>query len=180
MPYSTRRLPRKRAAFSPESMYLLVVLAAGVATAYWAGHTLGMNLSGIETVASVLGINETVGTTRHVGYSQARMDAQSPATAPYCAPGEQPSFSNGMAALHAQVGDAMGAPVECEHAAAVVGDTVQQTSTGLAAYSSITNTESFTDGWHHWALGPNGLVAWDGTSAEPPAPSASASDPAPE
>jgi len=159
-------------------MYLLVVLAAGVATAYWAGHTIGMNLSAIQTVAAVLGINETVGTTREVGYTPARADAQATPAAPYCAPGEQPGFSNGMATLHAQVGDAMGTPVECEHPASVVGDTVQQTSTGLAAYSSITNTESFTDGWHHWALGPNGLVAWDGTSADPPAPSAS--DPAPE
>ena len=180
MPYSSRRLPRKRAAFSPESMYLLVVLAAGVVTAYWAGHTLGMNLSGIETVASVLGVDQTVGKPRQVGYTPAHADTEASSAAPYCAPGQQPSFSNGMAALHARVGDAMGSPVECEHPASVVGDTVQQTSTGLAAYSGITNTETFTDGWHHWALGPNGLVAWDGTSADPPAPSASASAPAPE
>ncbi len=178
MPYSTRRIPRKRATFSPESMYLLVVLAAGVATAYWAGHTLGMNLSAIQTVASVLGISETVGTTRPVGYSPARADTEPSPVAPYCAPGEQPSFSKGMAALRAQIGDAMGTPVECEHPAAVVGDTVQQTSTGLAAYDDITDTDTFTDGWHHWALGPNGLVAWDGTTSDPPAPSAS--DPAPE
>jgi hypothetical protein len=83
-----------------------------------------------------------------------------------------------MAALRAQVGDAMGNPVECEHGGSVVGDTVQQTSTGLATYSSMTNTETFTDGWHHWELGPNGLVAWEGTSADPP-PQSTASGPTP-
>jgi hypothetical protein len=180
MAYSSRRLTRKRSAFSAESMYLLVVLAAALTTAYWAGHTIGMNLSGIQTVAAVLGLNETIGTTRHVGYTQAHVDAVPQPAAPYCQAGEQPTFSNGMAALRAQVGDAMGTPVECEHRAAVVGDMVQQTSTGLAVYSSITNTESFTDGWRHWALSPSGLVAWEGTSAEPPPQSASASDPAPE
>jgi hypothetical protein len=180
MAYSSRRLTRKRSAFSAESMYLLVVLAAAVATAYWAGHTIGMNLSGIQTVASVLGLNETIGTTRHVGYSQARSETAPQPTAPYCQAGQQPSFTNGMAALRAQVGDAMGTPVECEHAASVVGDTLQQTTTGLASYNGITNTETFTDGWHHWALTPNGLVDWQGTSAEPPPASASASDPAPE
>jgi hypothetical protein len=178
MPYPTRRLARKRSAFSPESMYLLVVVAAAVATAYWAGHSIGVNLSVIDTVASVLGVNETVGTTREVGYSQARVDSASASSAaPYCAPGQQPSFANGMATLRAQIGDAMGTPVECEHPSAGVGDTVQKTSTGLAAYSSITNTETFTDGWHHWALSPNGLVAWEGTSAEPPAQNASAPTP---
>jgi hypothetical protein len=180
MAYSSRRLTRKRSAFSAESMYLLVVLAAAVATAYWAGHSIGMNLSVIQTVASVLGIDETVGTTRHVGYSQAPDDAAAQPTAPYCQLGEQPTFRNGMAALKAQIGEAMGSPVECEHSASVVGDTVQQTTTGLAAYNDITNTETFTDGWHHWALSPNGLVNWEGTSAEPPPQSASASDPAPE
>ena len=172
MAYTSRRLTRKRSTFSAESMYLVVVLAAAVATAYWAGHSIGMNLSAIQTVASVLGIDERIGTTRQVGYSQARADAAVKPTAPYCTTGEQPTFGNGIGALRAQVGDAMGKPVECEHPASVPGDTVQQTTTGLAAYNDITNTESFTDGWHHWALTPNGLVTWEGTSAEPPPQSA--------
>jgi hypothetical protein len=149
-------------------MYLLVVVAAAVATAYWAGHSIGMNLSVISTAASVLGIDETV-STQPVGYSEARAEAQAAEViAPYCQPGQQPGFSNGLAELHAQVGDAMGTPVECEHSASVVGDTVQQTSTGLAAYDSLTNTETFTDGWRHWELSADGLVTWQGTSAEPP------------
>jgi hypothetical protein len=180
MAYSSRRLTRKRSTFSAESMYLLVVVAAALATAYWAGHTIGMNLSAIQTVASVLGIDETIGSTHRVGYSSAPADTASRPTAPYCQQGQQPAFTKGMATLRSQVGDAMGTPVECEHPAAVVGDTVQQTTTGLAAYSSITDTETFTDGWHHWALSPGGLVQWEGTSAEPPPQSASASGPAPE
>ena len=39
MAYS-RRLTRRRQSFGAELMYLLVVLAAGVMTAYWAGDTL--------------------------------------------------------------------------------------------------------------------------------------------
>jgi hypothetical protein len=152
-------------------MYLLVVVAAAIVTAYWAGHSIGMNLSGISTVASVLGIDETASTTRQVGYAGARASTQAaPVAAPYCQPGQQPAFGNGIAQLHAAIGDAMGAPVECEHAASVAGDTVQQTSTGLAAYDHKTNSESFTDGWRHWALTPKGLVTWEGTSADPPAP----------
>jgi hypothetical protein len=164
----SRRLTRKRSSRSAEFMYLLIVLAAGAATAWWAGQQGALNLSAIQTVASVLGITETVGTTRPVGYSQAREQEAGAPPAPYCRPGETPAFANGLAALKQQVGNVMGTPVECEHAASIVGDTVQQTSTGLAAYNSLTNTDTFTDGWHHWALTPNGLVAWDGTESQPP------------
>jgi hypothetical protein len=168
MAYPSHRLPRRRATvFSPESMYLLVVVAAAVATAYWAGHSIGMNLSVISTAAAVLGVDEMTSTAHAVGYSEPRADAATAQAAPYCQPGQQPSFSNGIAALHAQVGDAMGTPVECEHSASVGGDTVQQTTTGLAAYDSLTNTETFTDGWRHWELTADGLVTWEGTSAEP-------------
>src|SRR5579871_403539 len=160
MAYS-RRLTRKRTPLSAEFMYLLVVLAAGVMTAFWAGHQIGMDLSGIVTVASVLGVDETVASPPDVGYTQAQ--------APYCSTNQQPVFLNGMAMLKQQVGDAMGTPVECEHVASGAGDTVQQTSTGLAAYDKATNTVSFTDGYRHWALMSSGLVTWDG-DAGPPAP----------
>jgi hypothetical protein len=88
--------------------------------------------------------------------------------APYCNPGQVASFENGFATLKQMVGDAMGTPVECEHPASPAGDTVQQTTTGLAAYDSLTNTVSFTDGWHHWAITPSGYMSWDGTQAQPP------------
>ena len=148
-------------------MWLLVVLTAGAATAWWAGSLAGLNLSIIQTAAAVLGIDEKVGITHEVGYSVVHAPSDQ-ASAPYCKSGETPAFTNGLAALHQQIGNVMGVPTECEHATSPTGDTVQQTSTGLAAFNSLTNTETFTDGWHHWALTPNGLVAWDGTEASPP------------
>ena len=71
----SRRLTRKRRPLSAEFMTLLVVLTAGVATAWWAGHQVAMNLSAIQLVASVLGINETVGPTHPVGYIEAHAQA---------------------------------------------------------------------------------------------------------
>jgi hypothetical protein len=172
-----RHLVHKRSPLSAEFMYLLVVLVAGAATAWFAAHQIGMNLSVIETVASVLGINETVGTPHAVGYSQAQTDSADSALPPYCQSGTTPAFVNGLAALKQQIGDVMGTPLECEHVANVQGDTVQQTSTGLAAYDSLTNTDTFTDGWHHWALTSDGVVSWEGTESRPPV-QAKASNPA--
>jgi hypothetical protein len=162
MGYS-RRLTRKRAPLSAEYMYLLVVLAAGVMTACWAGHQIGMDLSGVETLAAVLGVDERAAGPPDVGYAQP--------PAPFCGTGQQPAFLNGMAALKQQVGGAMGAPIECEHLASPTGDTVQPTSTGLAAYTKATNTVSFTDGYRHWALTSGSLIAWEG-DATPPAAAA--------
>jgi hypothetical protein len=164
--FPSRRLARKkRTPLSAEFLYLLVVLAAGVATAYWAGHRIGMDLSGIETVVSVLGIDESVGIPHQAGYAQ---PTTQDAAAPFCEAGQTPAFVNGIATLKQQVGDAMGTAVECEHASSTAGDMIQQTSTGLAVYSSLTETETFTDGWRHWELSTSGLVTWDGTEAEPP------------
>ena len=175
MAYISRHA-RRRSTTSAESLYLVIVLTAGLLTAWWAGHRIGIDLSAISTVAAVLGLDERTGTTHMVGYSPTQADSRS-GLAAYCDAGRAPAFSPALSNLREYVGDAMGNPVECEHPGSVVGDTVQQTSTGLAAYSSITNTETFTDGWHHWALGPNGLEVWDGTSADPPAQNASAPTP---
>jgi hypothetical protein len=175
----SRRVARKRKPLSAEFMYLLIVVAAGASTAWWAGHQVAMNLSGIQTAAAVLGITETTGTTRRVGYSLTQAQtkqAEAAPTAPYCQPGQTPAFANGFAALKQQIGSAMGNPTECEHAASGIGNTVQQTTAGLAAYNSLTNTDTFTDGWHHWALTSTGLVAWDGTEAQPPLQVAPAPD----
>ena len=90
-------------------------------------------------------------------------------TASFCQAGQMPAFVNGLAQLKAQLGETMGAPLGCEHPSTAVGDTVQQTTTGLAAYSSRTNTVSFTDGWRHWALRDNTtLLSWEGTESVPP------------
>jgi hypothetical protein len=55
-------------------------------------------------------------------------------------------------------------PLECEHVDVESGASIQQTTTGLAAFQG--NRLTFTDGWQHWALEPDGLVAWQG-DAEP-------------
>jgi hypothetical protein len=93
--------------------------------------------------------------------------------APFCAPDTSPRFSQGFAALKAQLGDAMGNPVECEHTDGASGDVLQQTSTGLAFWRKSTNTPTFTDGYHKWALTSRGLVAWEGSANDPPSTAAS-------
>jgi hypothetical protein len=144
-------------------MYLAIVLAAAVTTACWMGQWIGMDLSGIQTVLSLLGVDGQTASPPVVGYV--------PAQAPYCNGGQQPAFLNGMAALDRQAGSAMGTPVECEHVVSPGGDTLQQTTTGLAAYSKASNTVTFTDGWRHWALTSDGLVTWEGDSSSPPSAS---------
>ena len=62
----------------------------------------------------------------------------------------------------------MGAPLECEHSNSENGDTLQLTTTGLAIYVASTNTPEFTDGWNHWALTGQVIVAWSGTETTPP------------
>lgn len=87
--------------------------------------------------------------------------------APYCQAGQSPRFVFGFAAL-AQAGAPMGTSMECEHANAANGDTLQQTSNGLSFYRKATNTPTFTDGFNHWALTPSGMVTWTGSSIDPP------------
>ena len=97
--------------------------------------------------------------------------------APYCGPGTRPQFANGFAALKAALGPVMGEPIECEHNDGNSGDIVQQTSTGLAFWRKSTNTPTFTDGYRHWALTTRGLVAWEGSSIDPPATARGAGPP---
>jgi hypothetical protein len=171
MSYLNERTTRKGGG-TAELMCLLLVLCAGVATAWVAGQKIGMDLGGLSAAASILGLTDT-GREAHgaVGYNPNALPAEATTEllAPYCNPGERPRFALGMAALKERLGDTMGMPLECEHPATSAGDTVQQTTMGLAAYSQTTNTVSFTDGWRHWAITPRGLVNWEGTSSEPPA-----------
>ncbi len=94
--------------------------------------------------------------------------------APYCAASASPRFANGFATLKASLGDVMGDPLECEHNDGTSGDVLQQTTTGLAFWRQSTNTPTFTDGYHKWALTSRGLVAWEGTANDPPATARSA------
>ncbi|HTD78381.1 MAG TPA: hypothetical protein VK898_12140, partial [Chloroflexota bacterium] len=135
MAYSHRHASRKRSAGSAELLYLLIVLAAGVATAWWAGHKLGMDLSSINTVATVLGLNERTGTSRPVGYSAPGLDHSAAAPgAPYCGPGQTLGFDGRLLELKQRLGDTMGVPVECAHPGSAVSETIEQTSTGLAEF----------------------------------------------
>ncbi len=180
MSYLSHQNNRKRAG-SAEFLGLLFVLAAGAATFWWAGHKIGMDLSSLATAASALGIRDThplrydprvatqPTTIQAAGATADKADAQDQdGFAPYCTPGQRPSFVNGLATLKTQLGDTMGVPVECEHPASASGDIVQLTTTGLAAYSKLTNTVTFTDGWRHWALRGDSVVTWEGTQSNPP------------
>jgi hypothetical protein len=80
---------------------------------------------------------------------------------------QRPRFVQGIAALKAALGGAMGEPIECERVIDAVGNTEQRTSTGLAYYRSATNTVAFTNGSEHWALTSDGLVRWTGQELEP-------------
>ena len=92
-----------------------------------------------------------------------------PTGPPFCEGGHVPEYQFGFAALKAQLGDLMGDPVECEHTNPDNGDSLQQTSKGLAFYRKSTNTPTFTNGHEHWALTAQGLVYWTGDSIDPPA-----------
>lgn len=176
MSYLNRNTTRK-GAISAELVYLVIVLAAGASTFWYAGHKIGMDLSSITTAASILGIGQSAlrydpraqvqSTTVQVAPVVAAAESTAP-SAPYCNPGQVAAFANGLADLKHALGDVMGNALECEHPSSAVGDTVQQTSTGLAAYSKLTNTVTFTDGWRHWALRDGSVLTWEGTQAEPP------------
>jgi hypothetical protein len=75
---------------------------------------------------------------------------------PFCEAGKQPEFAFGFAQLKARLGDKMGDPIECEHTNVDNGDSLLQTTTGLAFYRKATNTPTFTNGFEHWALTAQG------------------------
>ncbi len=85
-----------------------------------------------------------------------------PVLAPHCPPGKQVQFVLGFAELKRELGDIMGDPVECEHVNPENGDTVQQTTSGLAVFRKRDGQLAFTDGWQHWARTPDGIATWTG------------------
>lgn len=88
--------------------------------------------------------------------------------APHCQTADAPTFAASLAGLQGALGDTMGAPIECPHVDVLSGDTIQQTSTGLAYVRATSGLATFTDGASHWAMTPAGLVAWDGGALDPP------------
>ena len=171
MAYVHRRTVVRRSGRA-ELVGLALVLVAAWLTAWWAGQRVGLDMSGVYRFVSLVGLNEFTRPLPELVGARPGAEAQ-PTAAPtpmptYCPAGRQPSFELGMAALKQQLGDTMGAPLECEHPSSANGDTVQQTTTGLATYRRATNTVTFTDGWRHWALTARGLVSWQGADADPP------------
>jgi hypothetical protein len=87
---------------------------------------------------------------------------------PYCLPGQKPAFAFGFAALQERLGPVMGSPTSCEYGDPNgSGDTLQNTTAGLAFYRKSTNTPTFTTGFDHWAQTAGGLVYWTGDSIDP-------------
>jgi hypothetical protein len=167
----SRRTGRMRGTGRAELVGLALVLIAGVATAWWAGGriTSHLDISGLTGFARVLGIFDvSQPLRREEGTPIQQQQPAVTATAAYCQPGQQPAFAMGAADLKQQLGDTVGAPLECEHPVSGTGDTIQQTTTGLVMYRAATNTVMFTDGWRHWALTPRGMVRWEGTASDPP------------
>ena len=72
-----------------------------------------------------------------------------------------------MLVLRADIGVAMGQPLDCEHPMGATGDTIQPTSTGTAWYTNATSAAIFTDGYQRWELDPNGLTYWGSPDAVP-------------
>ncbi len=86
-----------------------------------------------------------------------------------CGPGETPQFTYGFAALKQYLGPRMGDPTSCERTSAETGDSLQQTTRGLARYLKAGNIPTFTSGVEHWALTGRGVVYWVGRSVTVPA-----------
>jgi peptidoglycan/xylan/chitin deacetylase (PgdA/CDA1 family) len=76
-------------------------------------------------------------------------------------------FDLHMIDLRADIGEAMGQPLDCEHALDAAGDTIQPTSTGTAWYTRYNSTSIFTDGYQRWVLDPTGLRYWGTPDAVP-------------
>jgi peptidoglycan/xylan/chitin deacetylase (PgdA/CDA1 family) len=77
-------------------------------------------------------------------------------------------FGPHLIGLRADIGDAMGQPLDCEQPILdSAGDTIQSTSTGTAWYLSGNNGAIFTDGYQRWELDSTGLTYWSSPGAVP-------------
>jgi hypothetical protein len=157
----TRRRSRGKAIGVPTLFVLLVALVgavvSGVAAADWANSAVGLPESTQVTAMFTPARPERA----LVGASPVQARALT------CAP-ESISLSELFAALHGSIGDTFGQPVECPRIDASTGDTVQRTSTGLAIYRAHSRLPTFTDGYHRWAIGPGGVITWQGDALDPP------------
>jgi hypothetical protein len=162
----------------------LVVASIPLTMWWWSRAVWGdFSFSFLDNLAPYVGFSSTpehplvgsevpqVDTTPIAAASTASSEHSATPTRAYCPPGQAPSFVLGFGQLKQRLGATMGDPLECEHVNAANGDTLQQTTTGLAVYRPSSGELQFTDGWRHWALGSSGIVAWAGTDQPPAAPS---------
>lgn len=119
---------------------------------------------GSATATAAGGLESSPAVTATAGLPAPAADA----SGPRCPPGEQPRFVLGFARLKTGLGKTMGDALSCEYVNPENGDTLQQTTAGLAVYRPSTGTLMFTDGWQKWALTARGLVTWEGEAMEPP------------
>lgn len=161
---------------------LALVIVAGTLSIWWWSHAVwgDFSFAFLENLAPYIGYSKPepvpeVGyqppnaglTAAEAGQPVAGGGSETLKAAPYCPPGEAPTFVLGFAKLHQQLGDIMGQPLECEHLNPANRDSLQQTSTGLAVYRPSPGQLSFTDGWRHWALSGSRLVSWEGDGPMP-------------
>jgi hypothetical protein len=85
-----------------------------------------------------------------------------------CPTGHAPPLVPQVILLIAVLGQTAGEPLECVHGNIDNGDLLQQTSTGLLIYRTLSSTAVFTNGYVHWAMTPDGLLRWLGSGLDPP------------
>jgi len=161
LPDGSRRRFQQQARATSSSIGLGIVVAVGIGVAAWTAQSLSIDATRITSMPAAFGFTMWSGhpARGHPGFdAPLRADA---ASTPLCTP-DRANFAYGLANLKLQLGEVMGEPLECERAVDSEGNTVQLTTTGLAAYEQRTQTVTFTDGWRHWAFARGRLVTWDG------------------
>jgi hypothetical protein len=152
------RIGTNRQSSSVESMLsLLVALGAAVIVggkvASWASSVI--DLPAPNTLLT--GMTQQPPQRPHVGATPA------PKASSACA-----SFNEEFSALAQAIGGTMGEPMECAHDDPATGDTLQQTSTGLAILRRHSGAATFTDGYRRWAVDTRGVITWEGEAMDPP------------
>jgi hypothetical protein len=147
-----------------ELIGVALVMAAGLTAAEWIARSVPVDIAYLRSVPAQFGFTTWSGhpVRSHPGADAPLFVAPAPPP-PLCAP-QHATFAYGIADLKVRLGEIMGDPVECEHAIDAEGDSRQMTTTGLATYQRRTQTVTFTDGWHHWALAQDTLIAWEGVA----------------
>jgi hypothetical protein len=158
LPRDAQRRYRRNTRHGSDRVGILLVAAAFACVLIWAGEQVVLDLEGVATVTASLGftMSSSQPTRGRPGFA-APLIADLPLTGA-CDP-QRPRFQQGIADLKSRLGLIMGEPRECEHAVNSDGDTVQVTTTGIAAYSQNPQRLTFTDGSQLWVFAGGVLTA---------------------